>query len=64
MIARGMWLQGELEVLSATLHDHHLVCMKLKTPGGRMNRGVKCRRFDVGKLRVSDEEESVKSKEY
>ena len=48
--------------------DHHLVCMKLRmkrTLGGRVNKGVKCRRFEVEKLRVRstvDEEESVKSK--
>ena len=45
--------------------DHHLVCMKLRmrrTPSGRMNRGVKCRRFNVGKLSVRCD--GVKSKEY
>ena len=47
--------------------DHHLVCMKLRlkrTPGGRVSKGVKCRMFDVEKLRVKCagvEEESVKN---
>ena len=47
--------------------DHHLVCMKLRlkrTPGGRVSKGVKCRRFNVEKLRdkcAGVEEESVKS---
>ena len=52
--------------------DHHLVRVKLRlkrTLGGRVNRSVNSRRFDVEKLRVEDrgesgggEEESVKSK--
>ena len=47
--------------------DHHFVCMKLRlkrTPGGRVGKGVKCKRFDVEKLRDKCngvEEESVKS---
>ena len=51
--------------------DQHFVRVKLKlkrTPGGKMNRGVKSRWFDVEKLRIRnekkmavDEEESVKS---
>ena len=60
---------------SACNTDHHLRCMKLRlkrTPGGRANRGAKCWRFKVEKLRVrcasveeageGDEEENVKSK--
>ena len=52
--------------------DNHLVRVKLRlnsTPAGIVNRGVKCRRFDVENLRVGieeevagDEEESVKRK--
>ena len=44
--------------------DHHLVLKLKRTPGGRVSKGVKCRRFDVEKLRVKCagvEEESVKS---
>ena len=45
--------------------DHHLVHTKLRlnrTPGGRVNRGVKSRRFDVENLHedAGDEEESMK----
>ena len=43
---------------------HEVEDMK-RTRGGRVSKGVKCKRFDVEKLRVrcaDDEEESVKSK--
>ena len=41
--------------------DHHLVLVKLRlkrTLGGRLNRDVKSRRFDVEKLMVGDRGES------
>ena len=54
--------------------DHHLVNVKLRlkrASGGRVNRCIKSRRFDMGKLRVQneeevagDEQESVKRKYF
>ena len=65
---RGLCLDVAVRRGAECNTDHHLVCMKLRmkrTQGGRVNKGVKCRKFDVEKLRVrcaDDEEESVKSK--